>query len=78
MLLGFIKKNNNKISAYGASGKGQALLQICDIGKYLDKIYDKSKLKQGLYTPGSHIKIVDPQKISIKNTDYLTKSQNTK
>ena len=66
-----LKRHDNKISAYGASGKGQALLQICDIGKYLDNIYDKSKLKQGLYTPGTHIKIVDPQKISIKNTDYL-------
>ena len=44
---------------------------LSDRTKYLDNIYDKSKLKQGLYTPGTHIKIVDPQKISIKNTNYL-------
>jgi SAM-dependent methyltransferase len=67
-----LKEDNYNISAYGASGKGQALLQICDIGKnYLDNIYDKSKIKQGKYTPGTHIKIVDPKYINIKTTNYL-------
>ena len=67
-----LKSNNCKISAYGASGKGQALLQICNIGSnYLDNIYDKSKIKQGKYTPGTHIKIIDPKYIDAKNIDYL-------
>jgi SAM-dependent methyltransferase len=67
-----LKANNYKISAYGASGKGQALLQICNIGSnYLDNIYDKSKIKQGKYTPGTHIKIIDPKYINAKNTNYL-------
>ena len=67
-----LKSNNFKISAYGASGKGQALLQICNIGSnYLDNIYDKSKIKQGKYTPGTHIKIIDPKYINAKNIDYL-------
>ena len=67
-----LKEGNYNISAYGASGKGQALLQICNIGKnYLDKIYDKSKMKQGKYTPGTHIKIVDPKHINSKTTNYL-------
>ena len=67
-----LKGNNYKISAYGASGKGQALLQICNIGSnYLDNIYDKSKIKQGKYTPGTHIKIIDPKYINVQNTNYL-------
>ena len=67
-----LKDNNHSISAYGASGKGQALLQISNIGSnFLDNIYDKSKLKQGKYSPGTHIKIVDPKYIDAKNTNYL-------
>ena len=66
-----LKNNKNNISAYGASGKGMALLQISKIGNYLDNIYDKSKLKQGKYTPGTHIKILDPKNINVKKTNYL-------
>ena len=67
-----LKNDKQNISAYGASGKGQALLQICDIGKnYLDNVFDKSKMKQGKYTPGTHIKIIDPKHINAKTTNYL-------
>ena len=67
-----LKDNKYNISAYGASGKGQALLQICNIGSnFLDNIYDKSKIKQGKYTPGTHIKIIDPKYINAKTTNYL-------
>ena len=67
-----LKDKKQNISAYGASGKGQALLQICNIGKnYLDNIYDKSKIKQGKYTPGTHIKIIDPKYINANKTNYL-------
>lgn len=71
----FLRKLKNKkknISAYGASGKGHLLLQVCNIdNNYLDNVYDKSKLKQGKYTPGTHIKIIDPKFIDAKKTDYL-------
>jgi len=67
-----LKKGKNNISAYGASGKGHLLLQVCEIGSnYLDYVYDKSKLKQGKYTPGTHIKIIDPKYIDANKTDYL-------
>ena len=57
---------------YGASGKGQALLQFCNL-RYnnIDCAYDKSKLKQGRYTPGTFIKIKKPSKLKRQNTDYL-------
>ena len=67
-----LKDSKYNISAYGASGKGQTLLQISNIGSnFLDNIYDKSKLKQGKYSPGTHIKIVNPKYIDAKKTDYL-------
>ena len=67
-----LKKKKNKISIYGASGKGQALMQFAKIdNKLIDYVFDKSKLKQGRFTPGTNIKIVDPKYISRKNVDYL-------
>ena len=67
-----LKREKNSISAYGASGKGHLLLQVCNIGNdYLDNVYDKSKLKQGKYTPGTHIKIIDPKYIDATKIDYL-------
>ena len=67
-----LKRKKNKISVYGASGKGQALMQFCKIDrKYIDYVFDKSKLKQGYFTPGTNIKINDPKNISRKMVDYL-------
>ena len=67
-----LKKKNKKISAYGASGKGLALLQYCKINnKLIDDIYDKSKLKQNKFTAGSQIFIKNPFMIKKQKIDYL-------
>ena len=67
-----LKSKKKKISVYGASGKGQALLQFSKMDNNLiDFVFDKSKLKQGLYTPGTNIKIINPKYISRKKVDYL-------
>ena len=67
-----LKKNNQKISVYGASGKGQTLLQYLNLdSNFFENIYDKSKVKQGLYSPGTHIKIVDPDNIVDLKPDYI-------
>jgi SAM-dependent methyltransferase len=67
-----LKKKNKKISVYGASGKGQALLQFCKIDQFIvDKVYDKSVLKNKKFTPGTNIEINLPKKIDRKNIDYL-------
>ncbi len=67
-----IKKKNKKISIYGASGKGQALMQYCNINnKFIDTVFDKSKLKQGCYTPGTYIKIQNPKFIKNSKISYL-------
>ena len=67
-----LKKKNKKISIYGASGKGQALMQFCGINnKIIDFVFDRSKLKINKYTPGTNIKIVDPKKLNKLKPDYL-------
>ena len=67
-----LKNRNNKISVYGASGKGQALMQFCNINyKLIDKVYDKSNLKKGRFTPGTNIKINLSKHINRKNIDYM-------
>ena len=71
-LIRYLKNKENKISLYGASGKGQALIQFCKISnKLIDYTFDKSKLKQDRFTPGTNIIIKDPKYISRKKIDYL-------
>ncbi len=71
-LINILKLKNKRISVYGASGKGQALLQFCNLNKNkIDCAYDKSKLKQERYTPGTFIKIKKPSELRRKNIDYL-------
>lgn len=67
-----LKKMNKNISVYGASGKGQALLQFCKLdNKIIDYVFDKSKLKQECFTPGTNIKILNPKEIKKINPDFL-------
>ena len=59
-----LKLRKKRISIYGASGKGQALMQYCKIdNKLIDYVFDKSKLKQTRFTPGTNIKILDPNSL---------------
>lgn len=72
ILLKKLKNQGKKITAYSAPEKGNILLNYCGIGKnYLDFIVDKSELKQGLYTPGTHLLIYPPEKIYQEKPDYL-------
>lgn len=71
-LLKEIKSRGKRIAAYSASGKGSFLLNYYGINKnYLDFIVDKSKVKQGLYTPGTHFLVYPPDKINEENPDYI-------
>ena len=75
-LLGLINRIKNKggiIAAYGASAKGNILLNFFEIDyNFLDFIVDKSKSKQGLYAPGSHMLVYPVEKIYMSRMpDYL-------
>lgn len=53
-----LKKQKKKIVGYGASAKGNVLLNYCKIDtKLLDCVVDSIPYKQGRYTPGTHIPI---------------------
>ncbi len=67
-----IKNKGKKIVAYSAPAKGNILLNYFGIGSnYLDFIVDKSKAKQGLYVPGTHLLVYPPEKIYQEKPDYL-------
>ena len=67
-----LKSKGNNISIYGASGKGQTLLQFLELDNdFFDYIFDKSKNKHNFYSPGTHIKIIDPKFIYKKKPEYI-------
>ena len=60
IILDFVEKKQSLI-AYGASARSSTILNYCNIGNnYINLIADKSPLKHNLYSPGSSIKIVEP------------------
>ena len=64
-------KQNKTIHGYGASTKGNTLLQFFKIGKYhLKFISDRNPDKFGLKTPGTNIKIISEISSRSRNPDY--------
>ena len=68
-----IKSKNQKIHGYGASTKGNVLLQYFNIGKkFIDFIADRNPKKVNYYTPGTKIKIISEKKSrNMKPNFYL-------
>ncbi len=61
-----------KVIGYGASTKGNVILQFCNIGKKdLKFIADVNIDKKNKYTPGSLIKITDEKAIQQYKPDYM-------
>lgn len=57
-----LKNEGKKIVGYGAASKGTIVQNYCNLGNDLiDYISDSTEFKQGLYTPGKHIPIVNPE-----------------
>ncbi len=70
-LLAQLKASGKRIAAYGASAKGSTLLNFCGIGsEVLDFIVDRSTVKQGMFTPGSGLRIHAPEKLLEEMPDY--------
>jgi hypothetical protein len=67
-----LKKNGKRIAGYGASAKGSTLLNYSGIGRdLLDYIVDRSSVKQGFYSPGTHLRILPPDKLMADRPDYV-------
>jgi SAM-dependent methyltransferase len=53
-----LKESGHTVAAYGASAKGSTLLNYSGIGaETLDFVVDRSTVKQGRFTPGTHLPI---------------------
>jgi hypothetical protein len=74
-LLAFLveaKNDGKQIVGYGAPGKGNTLLNYCGIRTdFLDYTVDRNPHKQGTYTPGTRIPILDPDRIFETRPDYV-------
>ena len=71
-LIDNLKDMKKKVIGYGASTKGNVILQYCNINKDdLKFIADVNLDKKNKYTPGSLIKITDEKSIKKYNPDYM-------
>ncbi len=67
-----LKTQNQRLAAYGASAKGSTLLNYFGIGQEtIDFVVDRSTVKQGLYTPGTHLPIYPPEKLLKIMPEYV-------
>lgn len=67
-----LREEGKSIAGYGASARSSTMLNFCGIDKgTLPVIGDKSPLKQGLYTTGTHIKIVSPKEMLALKPDVI-------
>ena len=74
-LLSFLiekQREGKQVVGYGAPGKGNTLLNYCGIRQdFLAYTTDLSPQKQGKYTPGTRIPILDPAVIKETKPDYV-------
>jgi len=61
-----------KVLGYGASTKGNVILQFCEIdNKLINYIVDVNPFKKNRITPGTNIKIINENDFLRKKVDYL-------
>ncbi len=66
------KRKGKRIVGYGAPGKGNTLLNYCGIrADFLDYTVDRNPYKQGLFTPGTRIPILQPERILETRPDIV-------
>jgi len=63
-LLARLRAQGKRIAVYGASAKGSTLLNYLGIDNTtLDFLVDRSSVKQGRFTPGTHFRIDAPRRL---------------
>lgn len=71
-LLTKLKSEGKKIIGYGAPAKGNTLLNYFNLGNgFIDYITDTTPAKQGMFTPGTYIKIVNPDILETESPDFI-------
>ena len=67
-----LKDEGATLAAYGASAKGTTLLSTIEVGAdLLDFVVDRSTVKQGYFTPGTHLPILPPSALTERMPDYV-------
>ena len=67
-----LSQNKKDIIGYGASTKGNVILNYCNLNyKNISYICDANPSKEGKFTPGSHIKIISKNKMRKIKPKYL-------
>lgn len=67
-----LRDGGKSIAGYGAATKATTLLGHFGLGRReLDFIADNNPLKQGLFSPASHIPVLSPAAIAERRPDYL-------
>ena len=71
-LLWDLRADGAQLAGYGAGAKGNTLLNFCGIDReVLPYIVDKSPMKTGFYTPGTHIPVTPVTTLLERQPDYL-------
>jgi SAM-dependent methyltransferase len=69
-LLTRLKGEGRGVAAYGASAKGTTLLNYFEVGREtIDFVVDRSQVKQGMFTPGTHLPILAPAELMHRRPD---------
>jgi len=67
-----LRRAGKRVVGYGAPAKGNTLLCFLELGTdKIEYIADKSRLKQGLFTPGLHVPVVSPERLLADQPDYV-------
>jgi hypothetical protein len=71
-MLSELKAQGKRIAVYGASAKGSTLMNYFGLGSpVLDFVVDRSTVKQGYFTPGTHLPIYSPEVLLQEKPDYV-------
>ena len=71
-MLSELKAQGKRIAVYGASAKGSTLMNYFGLGSpMLDFVVDRSTVKQGYFTPGTHLPIYSPAVLLKEKPDYV-------
>ncbi|KXK03025.1 MAG: hypothetical protein NBKEAIPA_02155 [Nitrospirae bacterium] len=71
-LLSDLKTNGHRIVGIGSPGRSSTVMNYCGIGPdYLDYTAEQAtSLKVGLFTPGTHVPVVDEQRLFDEQPEY--------
>ena len=71
-LINRLKSDDKRIAVYGASAKGTTLMSYFGLNRtQLDFVVDRSTVKQGRFTPGTHLPIYAPEVLLKEMPDYV-------